>query len=369
MTLGREPPARRAARLALGLALLAPQACGRARTDAHVAEVASSRPSANAIAAFSAAPSASAPVAPAFAGRFGDHSIRLAHGLARALPSGELAVVLTSEPRDCSASLDDADAVELRVSPGPGARFFAGSAIGVEVRVALAKSGLFDVVPPRLATLTLAPVVARAGEHVRGALAIDALFRDDVTGATRAVRAEGPFDVAICPGDAFDRLVAERTDAPETALAGRFDKNEFKARSAVAIARHDALNGVDYVSEIVFYDRAEMTCEWHAETRRMLEYLTLEAISGAASRAPAPGVPQPARAYYWTPSKTDVYSKERHPLGESSTAARAWVKLDAISFEDKAPISGVVVVASPPGSKPEQTGRFEGAFTGIVCRR
>jgi hypothetical protein len=324
----------------------------------------------------SSAPSASAskpapPPPPAFAGTFDGHPLRFAHGLARPLPSGELALLLTTEPLACDApseALSSLDRVELHVSPGPDAKFFAGGPIGVETRVAAWKTGAHGLLPPRAVRLEIAPFAAKAGERMRGTLAVDHVERDDVSGATRAFRAEGPFDVTLCPGE-YDKLAGDRADAPATALTGKFDKSVFKARSAIAIARRDEATGVDYLAEIIFYDRPDTTCAGHTEWRHKLDFLTLEAISGASSKAPLPPGPQPARAFYWTASKTDVYAKERHPLGDSPTATRAWIKLDALSFEHEAPISGVVVASAPPGTKPEQTGKFEGAFTGIVCRR
>lgn len=362
--------------------------CGRGHPDAQGAAIASASTSASTNASASARASSSAgaaepPRGPAFAGSFDGNRRRFAYGLARALPSGELSIALTTEPLACDAAagaLDAAssgpsapsagfDAITLRVSPGPNAKFFAGAPIGVEARVALGTARAWDTLPPRLVRLTLAPLAGKPGEHVRGTLALDALTRNDATGATRSYRAQGPFDVTLCPGEFFDRLVGERADAPATALAGRLDKSVLKARSAIAIARHDALNGMDYLAEIIFYDRGEMSCDWHTDMRRQLEYLTIDLLSGVSSRAPAPGAPQPARPSFWTASKTDVYSKERHTFGDAPLAARAWFQLDTVAFEDGAPISGVVVAGSPAGARADQSGRFEGAFTGIVCRR
>jgi hypothetical protein len=356
--------------------------CGRGHADAHGAADASPSTSANASVsalATGAANAAEASRGPAFAGTFDGNRRRFGHGLARALPSGEIAIALTTEPLACDAAANaldtpgapngGLDAITLRVSPGPNAKYFAGAAIGVEARVALASARRWDTLPPRLVRLTLSPLAGKPGEHVRGTLALDALTRDDATGATRSYRAQGPFDVALCPGEFFDRLVGERADAPATALAGHLDKSVLKARSAIAIARHDALNGMDYLAEIIFYDRGEMSCDWHTDMRRQLEYLTIDQLSGVSSRAPAPGVPQPARPFFWTASKTDVYSKERHTFGDAPLAARAWFQLDTVSFDDGAPISGVVVAGSPAAARADQNGRFEGAFTGIVCRR
>ena len=255
-------------------------------------------------------------------------------GVAR-MTLGRLVVRVTDNAADCHSAVPS-DAMHaimtMEIPGGPGARFFAGSTIGLHASGAI-DGERFDHRPSDN-VVTISSFL----------LEKDARFRLDVDGPLGL----GALDVQICdPGEAPRPLAENVPDMPAT---GIIDGHPFRVKKALAtLSGGDA--GASRIEVLSLYQE-EVTCghgssaPWGLYVHRF----------GVGSRRPLVGSAQPA-----TSEAINAPIERAQATSEMPT----WIRFDRLRFEPGATVTGALAIEVVyPGGPPT---RIAGRFEAEVC--
>jgi hypothetical protein len=238
-----------------------------------------------------------------------DTPVRLDHGIA-IVDAQHLHLYLSDAPVTCPRPPipGAVTALHLVIPPGPGGRYFAGTAIAAEISVEGPRGLVEDTAIVR---------VAAVGRRVRGALDGDA--------------ARGRFDVVVCGGPAArDTTLAEA--APAGPVRGAVLGEPFVARSGLAVV---AARPHPTLLSLRLYSHEDAECGRSGAGRALVV------------------VPMPA-LFLEGPQPMESFVEDHGVLGEAQ--GRGWLSVAALRATHGATIAGQLVT---PGAG--------GRFRATVC--
>ncbi len=143
--------------------------------------------------------------------------------------SGILHIVLSTEKTPCTFVPGTQEAYRIRfdLTPGPGARFFAGTLTGVGANFESRRTRLsITAADPYLVTVNIAPFALKGGARVQGWLEFDVKLvktKTDRTKQAYQTKGAGYFDVEICDdSETLKELTGQPEEVPDGEVAGTF---------------------------------------------------------------------------------------------------------------------------------------------------
>jgi hypothetical protein len=335
-------------RSSAALALVVLSACNlvKAKKDDGASASASASTSAPVASASASAAKPQLPAAPTepLAFDLDGNKTALPHALA-IMSDGRLTIEIANQAQSCDAFESKAGpgekymSLELHVRSGPGGTFYAGHPIGSTGDIhASAVPGSY--INPRQLVVQIDSADTKPGGHVKG-WAIWTRGKNS---------AKGTFDAKVCPPLAPSAPVELGTDATGN-VAGEIGGEKFETKKALAVVKKDKELGGDYVSEIDFFGRDDVTCADTPATDTKNPSLALVDLGGASTNEDFTGSVQPVNA---------MFAATTWKVGKSRVVGDGWIKLDALDFS--APLKGTFRFATPKGGA-------GGAFTAEVCRK
>ena len=256
-----------------------------------------------------------------------------------------LTIEIANQARSCDsfASKAGPDAkymsIELHVKAGPGGGFFAGHPIGItgDTHVSAVPGSYINA---RQLVVQIDSADTKPGGHVKGW----AIW-------TRGKQsAKGTFDAKVCPPFAPSTPPVLTADATGN-VAGEIGGEKFETKKALAVVRKDKELGVDYVSEIDFFGRDDVTCADTPATDTKNPSIALVDLGGASANEDFAGSVQPVHG---------MFAATAWKVGKSRVVGDGWIKLDALDFTK--PLQGTFRFATPKGGA-------GGAFEADVCSK
>ena len=245
----------------------------------------------------------------------------LVHGKAYLEGTDALEIRLTDVPGPCGSGFKPPwrAAVFVTVPPGPAGRFYAGAPFGTKVSGGeVGGPGDIFGYAPQAMRLTLEPFTLRAGETIRGTLAMSA-------GA-------GAFAAEVCPGD-YSPLAALPADAPAAPVSGTVANQPFVAKRAVITVDKQS-ETYRQIGQLVLFATPAGSCETardHVANDRGAPAIAIMDIGGASSTVALVGSPQPA-AFVVRPDTED--------------RGAAWVQLEELVLEPGRKLRGRLALAN-----------------------
>jgi hypothetical protein len=284
--------------------------------------------------------------------RIEGRDVQLTYGSAYVDPL-HLHVVVSDTPIGCDDAPPSMISMELQVPPGPGRRYYAGGAIGVDA---------FFHGPGLLGTANadkgseVVLVLDEVGARVRGSIRV--ATRHTFDHPATVYRASGTIDVEVCGGaDTLARGEGLPEHAPAGPPAGTLDGAAFESHSAIADLERD-FEGRLVVTAVTLFEAATAPpCELASAGRKQRRLVA--ANLGGASGDRAYRGPQPADARF-SNGGADLRS-----LG--GDWGRAWVELDEIRPGAGGVVRGRLAAASSPDFASDGEGSVAGTFRATPC--
>ncbi len=211
--------------------------------------------------------------------------------------------------------------------------------LGDRVLEVVELDGLHEVLHAELAGLLTAHGVAREDDD--GIASVFASLRNS---------AKGTFDAKVCAPLAPETPPELGTDATGS-VAGEVAGEKFVTKKALAIVKHDKVLDGDYVAEIDFFGRDDVTCDDTPATDTKTPSLAIVDLGGASTKNDLTGTVQPTHG---------MFATKAWKIGKPRTTGDGWIKLDSLDFD--APLKGTFRFVTPKGGA-------GGAFTADVCRK
>ncbi|MFO0619664.1 MAG: hypothetical protein U0414_44180 [Polyangiaceae bacterium] len=279
----------------------------------------------------------------------------------------------TNETLQCKGYDVGENYLELDIAPGPDGDFYADQTVPTGLTVRVAQTPL--VTPWHTGKIRVS-AFKQGAEKVTVGLRVDAKierFDSKNQKVVRAISGGGTLDVAACWDDERMKQAFPVTKVPAAttnAVAGKFGSAEFAAKKAFAYLAHDALNDVDYISSIEFFDSDQATCDntsmgvfmpGRIDGLRVLVYPSL------TSRRKFLGVAEP------TPIAVNKQEGTRESLLTfgSIHGPIGVVTLYQAELKEGAVIKGMVAGATGPlpDDHKEEEAWLAGQFEATVCKR
>ncbi len=250
---------------------------------------------------------------------------------------GRLVVSVTDLAASCTSAVpsDTAHAMmTMEIPPGPGARFFAGSTVGLRAFGAI-DGERFDYVPSDN-IVEIEPFVLAKGARIR-------LHVDGPLGS-------GVLEEQICDVDEAPRPLPET--APDEPAAGTLDGQPFRAKKAL-VSLEGGDGGSARFEVLRLYQDETVACGRGSSKSPGLYVHRF----GVGARRPLIGSAQPARA--------DAFN---NPIerAQATSEMPAWIRFDRLSFAPGSSIAGALAVEMTNSAGGPPT-RITGHFEAEVC--
>ena len=329
--------------------LLALAACNSPKHDPRPAASAAARaPSAHAVSHVPPPkaplpPPPTGPVALTVDGKAAPLSVQVAY----LGEDGVLSVVLADRKYSCddlgARFIDDTQlrTLTLKVPPGPGATYFAGSRIGVTGQMDATGAPGGSYLDQNELTAQIASADTKTGGHVVGW----------TTWARGGWSAAGAFDAKVCPPLFTTPAPKLEASEPTGAVAGTMAGEAFTAKKALAVVRHNKKLDLEYVSEIDLFASADVGCADLPLGDKHDPSLAITEIGGASPKLDYSGTQQPM---------VGMFAPSTWKVGKPRTTERGWIRLESLDFAG--PLKGTLRLAGGKGSA-------AGAFTADVCKK
>jgi hypothetical protein len=258
----------------------------------------------------------------------------------------DLKVELSTTPITCEHHQpSDGDSLTFRLASGPRKAFHAGTVVSAAVQHAV--HGEDDVsIEPRFVRIKVEPVDLAPGSRLRGAIEIRGIHEED--GKKQTFLGGGKLDVEICKGaaDRVDGVEAPPENLPAGPVA--CPERGVTTKKALAAVVHDAVNDVDYLDFIAFYDSDGVSCAAPPNHDEPAGHRFVLDEIGVTTRQRILGAPLPAAF--------------RGRLGRETTSKRdpGWVEFDRLDLKEGGRVSGFLRAPHPDGW-------FAGSFDAEVC--